>query len=220
MKKTSIFYSNSITSPLLQLFIALNIFFSIVQISLAEVNGTEVLLPEALPPKEEKELSTMNCPPLLNHDLEVLHSDKKINPCQAYTGKVILVVNTASKCGFTPQFEGLEALYKNYQDRGLVILGFPSNDFFQEKVEEEEIASFCRLNYGVTFPMFSKIHVRGKNAHPFYKDLISAADTSPKWNFYKYLIDRQGAVVEVFSSRVKPEDEKLLQKIEALLESK
>ncbi len=127
-----------------------------------------------------------------------------------YEGKVLLIVNTASKCGFTPQYDGLEALYKKYQDRGLVIIGFPCDQFaHQEPGSDEEIAEFCRLNHGVTFPLMSKVEVNGEHAHPVYKYLKSAAKgtfgEAVKWNFTKFLIDRTGSTVKRFGPAVKPE---------------
>lgn len=158
-----------------------------------------------------------DCSPLLQHEFQRLHDTASDNFCEAYQGKVLLVVNTASRCGFTPQLEGLEALYQQYKDRGLVVVGFPSNDFFQELKDEEDIASFCLENYGVTFPMYQKSSVRGGSANPFYKELIAQTNTSPKWNFYKYLVNRQGQAVKVFSSRTKPSDTELTEQIEKLL---
>ena len=127
-----------------------------------------------------------------------------------YEGKVLLIVNTASKCGFTPQYDGLEALYKKYRDRGLVVIGFPCDQFaHQEPGSDEEIAAFCRLNHGVTFPLMSKVEVNGEHAHPVYKYLKSAAKgtfgEAVKWNFTKFLIDRTGATVKRFGPAVKPE---------------
>lgn len=154
----------------------------------------------------------------LDFDLRPLLGEDTVNLKQAYAGKVILVVNTASKCGYTGQYEGLQKLYDDYKDQGLVILGFPSNDFFrQEPGTEEEIAEFCKLNYGVSFPMFEKISVKGKNAHPFYQHLTTVTGKKPGWNFNKYLIDREGNVVGHFKSGVKPQDKKLLAEIDKLL---
>ena len=127
-------------------------------------------------------------------------------------GKVVLIVNTASKCGFTPQYEGLQKLYEKYRDKGLIVLGFPSNDFlFQEPGSNAEIKNFCLINYGVDFPMFEKIHVRGSKAHPLYKFLVEGAGDkrykgSIKWNFTKFLFDRKGNIIERFSPATKPED--------------
>ena len=140
------------------------------------------------------------------------------NLCQAYGGQVVLVVNTASKCGFTPQYEGLEALYKANKERGLVVLGFPSDQFMgQEFDDDQEIAKFCKLNYGVSFPMYKKTEVKGKDATPLYKDLIAATGESPSWNFNKYLIGRDGKVLAHFGSRVKPDAPELTDAIAAAL---
>jgi glutathione peroxidase len=151
---------------------------------------------------------------LLNHDEKRLLGGTE-NICQTYGGKVILVVNTASKCGYTPQYEGLEKLYKNYKDKGLVVLGFPSDDFYQEYGSDEKIAKFCTANFGVSFPMFAKMSVRGSDADPFYKDLKAATGKQPTWNFNKYLIGRDGKVISHYPSDVTPEDAKLLQAIDA-----
>lgn len=139
---------------------------------------------------------------------------------EAYKGKVLLIVNTASRCGFTGQYDGLQKLYETYQEKGLVVLGFPSNDFLrQEPGSNEEIQSFCKLNYGVTFPMFEKISVKGKDQHPLYT-YLSSKKTNPEfhgrifWNFSKFLISRDGRVVERFGSRIKPDDKTLVNAIE------
>ena len=133
--------------------------------------------------------------PLLDQDFRQLASKDEINLCEAYEGKVLLVVNTASKCGNTPQYDGLEKLYEEYGDQGLVVLGFPSNDFMgQEPGTEEQIEEFCRLTYGVEFPMFEKTPVTKGAAHPFFAALADSAGTYPTWNFHKYLIGRDGEV--------------------------
>ena len=147
---------------------------------------------------------------------------KQISMSQ-YKGKVVLVVNVASKCGFTPQYEGLEKLYKNFQDKGLVILGFPCNQFAgQEPGTAQEISKFCTLNYGVTFPMFSKIEVNGGNAHPLYKYLKNVLPgtlgNEIKWNFTKFLLDRNGNPIKRYGSSTKPEE--ITQDIEKLIEQK
>lgn len=138
-----------------------------------------------------------------------------------HRGKVVLIVNTASKCGLTPQYEGLQALYERYQGRGLVILGFPANNFgAQEPGSDEEIAEFCSQNYGVTFPMFSKISVGGDDQAALYKQLTGQPEPiggPVKWNFQKYLVDREGNVVAMFDPPVKPDDERLTAEIERLL---
>lgn len=144
---------------------------------------------------------------------------------EAYKGKVLLIVNTASKCGFTGQYEGLQKLYETYQDDGLVVLGFPANDFLkQEPGSDDEIASFCKINYGVTFPMFSKISVKGDNQHPLYTFLTSRKsnpDFSGKisWNFNKFLVSKNGVVINRFGSRTKPDNKDLIQAIEDALNS-
>lgn len=146
------------------------------------------------------------------YDFRVKDIDGKEQSLKAYKGKVILIVNVASKCGLTKQYDGLEALYKKYKDRGLVILGFPCNQFMgQEPGTEEEIAEFCSVNYGVTFPLFSKIEVNGEKAHPLYKYLKTelpgkGKDTAIEWNFAKFLIDKKGNPVLRFHPKVKPEE--------------
>lgn len=141
-----------------------------------------------------------------------------VNLAQRYHGRVLLVVNTASKCGFTPQYEGLEALQKSYSARGLSVLGFPSNDFKgQEPGDEKDIQEFCTLTYGVKFPMFEKVHVIGDQATPLYKGLTAATGVAPGWNFHKYLIGRDGTVIAQFPSRVKPDDKELVAAIERAL---
>jgi len=152
------------------------------------------------------------------YDFTVHSLDGKSVPLKSYQGKVALVVNTASQCGFTPQYEGLEKLYENYQKRGLVILGFPSNDFGgQEPGSSAEIQQFCSTKFHVTFPMFEKVTVKmGAGQAPVYKFLSSNGDI-PSWNFGKYLVNKQGKVVGFFGSTTKPEDPKLTEAIEAAL---
>jgi glutathione peroxidase len=155
---------------------------------------------------------------LLDRDFRRLASDEVVNLDDAFGGKVLLVVNTASKCGNTPQYDGLEKLYEEFGDDGLVVLGFPSNDFFgQEPGTEEEIQEFCRLTYKVKFPMFEKVSVKEKNAHPFFADLATSAGTYPTWNFHKYLIGRDGTVITEFSPRTKPWDDKVVAEIREAL---
>ena len=155
------------------------------------------------------------------YDFEVEKADGSSISLKEFEGKVVLIVNTASKCGFTPQFEGLEKLYESYKDKGLVILGFPCNQFAnQDPGTDEEISSFCSLNYGVTFPIFKKIDVNGANAHPLYKYLKKekkgALGSKVKWNFTKFLINKDGKVVKRFGSNKKPEE--IESDIEKLLE--
>jgi glutathione peroxidase len=162
--------------------------------------------------------ATEECPALLDVNVRQLAGQEVVNLCDSYKGKVVLVVNTASKCGFTPQYEGLEALYRKYKDRGLVVLGFPSNDFMgQEPGSEQEIAQFCRLTYSVEFPMFEKVSVKKGSAAPLFERLAAAGAPYPKWNFYKYLIDRDGKLVDYYSSVTAPESGKLVSAIERLL---
>jgi glutathione peroxidase len=160
------------------------------------------------------------CPALLNKTFARLQDEKPQSLCQ-YSGQVILVVNTASYCGFTKQYKGLEALYAKYKDRGLVVLGFPSNDFGgQEPGSAKEIADFCANTYGVKFPMFAKSHVVGDEANPLHAELRQATGTRPKWNFYKYLIGRDGKPGNVYSSMTAPEDRELIEDIEKHLNVK
>lgn len=139
------------------------------------------------------------------------------NLCQSYGGKVVLVVNTASHCGFTPQYDGLEKLYKRYKDRGLVVLGFPSGDFHQEEKSDESIAKFCSANYGVSFPMYTKTAVTGDQANPLYLALRKATGQSPQWNFNKFLIGRDGKAVGYYPSPIDPQGPELQKAIEAEL---
>ena len=155
---------------------------------------------------------------LLDVSYRPLAGKTEVNLKQRYHGRVLLVVNTASKCGFTPQYEGLEALQQRLSPRGLSVLGFPSNDFKgQEPGSEAQIQEFCTLTYGVKFPMFEKVQVTGAQATPLYQRLTAASGVAPAWNFHKYLIGRDGRFVAQFSSRVKPDDPQLLAAIDAAL---
>jgi glutathione peroxidase len=157
---------------------------------------------------------------LLDRTYRPLAGKEPVNLNETYAGQVLLVVNTASKCGFTPQYEGLEALQKQYAAQGFSVLGFPSNDFMgQEPGTEAEIKEFCTLTYGVQFPMFEKVHVKGPDATALYRDLAAATGVSPGWNFHKYLIGRDGRVVADFSSKVKPDDAGLVAAIERELKA-
>ena len=159
------------------------------------------------------------CPAILHQSFNRLQDEAPQDLCQ-YAGKVVLVVNTASYCGFTSQYQGLEKLYAKYGKQGLVVLGFPSNDFGkQEPGSSKEIADFCYNTYGVKFPMFAKSSVKGAAANPLHASLIKQTGKEPGWNFTKYLIDRTGKVVEYFPSKVEPEDKVLVSKIEAALGS-
>lgn len=156
------------------------------------------------------------CPPILQHTFARLQDEKPQSLCQ-YTGRVVLIVNTASFCGFTSQYKGLEALDSKYRARGLVVLGFPSNDFSQESGSNKEIADFCESTFGVKFPMFAKSSVRGDDASPLFKQLAKVSGTTPKWNFYKYLIDRDGKVVDAWSSMTAPDDKAFVRELEKQL---
>jgi glutathione peroxidase len=164
--------------------------------------------------------ASATCAPALSHTFLRLQDEVPQNLCQ-YQGKVIMVVNTASFCGFTSQYEGLEKVYARYKDKGFVILGFPSNDFGQQEPgSNKEIAEFCKNTYDVKFPMFAKSSVSGKDTNPLFKMLISKTGTSPKWNFYKYLIDRNGNIVESYNSLSKPDGKSITSEIEKLLKGK
>lgn len=157
------------------------------------------------------------------YDFTLDRIDGKPESLGSYRGRVLLLVNVASRCGLTPQYDGLESLYERYRERGFAVLGFPANDFAgQEPGSNEEIADFCRSTYGVRFPMFSKIHVRGEKMHPLYRYLTSRpapVGGEVRWNFQKYLVDREGRVVARFDPRVEPGDPDLVARIEALLEA-
>ena len=157
------------------------------------------------------------------HEVELPRLNGKLESLSAYSGKVVLIVNTASKCGFTPQYAGLQKLQDRFADRGFTVLGFPSNQFFrQEPGTAEQIEEFCSVNYGVTFPMFAKLDVKGSDQDPLYAILSELPDDSGKagnvaWNFEKFLVGRDGRVVRRFRSKVVPEDPRLVDAIESLL---
>lgn len=158
------------------------------------------------------------CPPALDYYKRPLAEAQPVHLCDVMGGKVVLVVNTASRCAYTPQYDGLEKLYDRYRARGLLVAGFPSNDFAgQEPGTEKQIQDFCRLSYAVQFPMFEKLRVKGASADPFYKYLARAAGQQPGWNFHKYVLDREGRVVASFPSQVTPDDKRLVGLIEDLL---
>lgn len=159
------------------------------------------------------------CPATLQYTFARLQDEKPQPLCQ-YAGKVLLVVNTASFCGFTPQYKGLEELHAKYKDRGLVVLGFPSNDFAQESGSNKDIADFCENTFGVRFPMFTKTAVTGNQAHPFYKMLAEKTGRTPLWNFHKYLIGRNGAVIASYTSLTSPDSPALVKDIEKQLLAK
>tara|TARA_B100001778_G_scaffold291736_1_gene261948 strand:- start:1794 stop:2288 length:495 start_codon:yes stop_codon:yes gene_type:complete len=161
-------------------------------------------------------INALACNDLLDTEMRVLDSSETVNLC-TFEEKVILVVNVASRCGYTYQYATLQKLYEEYKDEDFVILGIPSRDFMQEYSNEEDVAEFCSTEYGVNFPMFATAKVRGKKAHPFYKKLADESGISPKWNFNKYLISRDGSVVSTYGSSVKPDSVELTSDIEKLL---
>ncbi len=158
------------------------------------------------------------CPDALRFSVRPLGDGEVVNICEKYLGQVVMIVNTASKCGYTPQYEGLENLYRTYREKGFVILGFPSNDFGgQEPGTEKEIKEFCRLTYGVEFPMFQKTHASKSKADPVYKTLARLSGEYPAWNFHKYIIDRKGKLVASYNSKVTPQSKRVIETIEKLL---
>ena len=156
------------------------------------------------------------CPNILNHKINLLDSKESLNLCE-FEDSTLLVVNVASRCGFTNQYAGLQKLYEKYKDKNFTIIGIPSRDFYQEFRDESKVAEFCSTEYGVEFPMFSTAKVTGKKAHPFYKKLIAASGKEPRWNFAKYLINRDGEVIGHYKSSVTPESERLVSAIQAVL---
>jgi len=186
-------------------------------LALALAAGAAVAAPaDAAPAGAPPAVTSAACPALLQHDVLRLQDEKPQSLCQ-YRGKVVVVVNTASFCGFTPQYKGLEALYAQYQGRGLVVLGFPSNDFAQETGSNKDIADFCENTFGVKFPMFTKTRVTGKDASPLFRQLAERTDTPPRWNFYKYVIGRDGSSVAAFNSMATPTSRAFLAEVEKQL---
>ncbi|ATG59131.1 MULTISPECIES: glutathione peroxidase [Pseudoalteromonas] len=172
--------------------------------------GSSTLMAQTQPNNEA--INPQTCDDFTNVDIRKLRSKESINLCD-YKNKPLLIVNTASNCGFTPQFESLEKLHKTYKDEGLVVLGFPSDDFFQEEDNEKETAKVCFINYGVTFPMFATSEVRGSDANPIFKHL-NEQTSSPNWNFYKYLVSADRKTILRFNSKVKPDSEKMIKAVE------
>lgn len=161
-------------------------------------------------------IAMAECPDWLNHSMKQLHSSESVNLCDEFAGKPMLIVNTASHCGFTPQFSALETMYQQYGEKGVGFLGVPSNSFFQEASSEEKTADVCFVNYGVSFTMLSPVDVTGRDAHPLFKELAQQT-AAPKWNFYKYVVDRNGQVAGRFSSRIKPDDPKITRLLDQLI---
>ncbi|GAA66007.1 MULTISPECIES: glutathione peroxidase [Pseudoalteromonas] len=173
---------------------------------------------QAQTPSIINKISTQDCQDFTNVDIRKLRSKESINLCQ-FKNKPLLIVNTASNCGFTYQFKGLEALYQQYKEQGLVVLGFPSDDFFQEEDNEKETAKVCFVNYGVTFPMFATSKVRGSEANPIFK-YLNEQTSSPNWNFYKYLVSADRKTVLRFNSKVAPNSEQMITAIETAFSDK
>lgn len=164
----------------------------------------------------ELEAAVSSCPDFLNQTMRKLHSSETVDLCKLTKDKTVLMVNTASNCGFTPQFKELENIHKKYQDKGLVVIGFPADNFFQEEDEEKDTAKVCFVNYGVTFTMLETTSVKGDDANPVFKHLAKES-TAPKWNFYKYLVSQNGEKVQHFNSKMKPSDEAFIRTLEAAL---
>lgn len=161
-----------------------------------------------------------DCPELLQYQHQKLRSDQQIDFCEAYNDKVLLVINTASQCGYTSQFSGLQTLYEQYRDQGLVLLGFPSDDFRQEYSNEADIAKVCYVNYGVSFPMLSESSVTGRSANGFFQAMQQQGAPEPTWNFNKFLIDRSGNFIAHYPSAITPEDTGMREEIERLLDKR
>ena len=157
-----------------------------------------------------------SCSNLLNTDMRLLDSSEEQNLCE-YQDSVLLIVNVASRCGYTYQYASLQKLYEKYKDQDFVVLGIPSRDFFQEYSDETDVAEFCSTEYGVNFPMFATSKVTGRKANPLYKKLLEESGVSPRWNFNKYLISKEGKVVSTYGSKVKPDSKELIDEIEKLL---
>ena len=161
-------------------------------------------------------INAFSCSDLLDTDMRILDSAETKNLCE-YEGKALLVVNVASRCGYTYQYAGLQKLYESYKDEDFLVIGIPSRDFLQEYSDESDVAEFCSTEYGVDFPMFSTVKVRGKKAHPFYKKLTAETGVTPSWNFNKYLISKEGKVISTYGSQVKPDSQELIAAIESIL---
>jgi glutathione peroxidase len=172
--------------------------------------------PSSAPAQTAGAASAANCPAYLDHEFRKLHSSQKVNLCQAFAGKPMLIVNTASHCGFTPQFKGLQAVHEKYRDKGLVVVGFSSNDFDQEDGDEAKAAETCFVNFGVTFTMIAQQPVRGPDANAVFRELARQTQ-EPGWNFNKYLVRADGTVVRHFDSRANPDSAEFQKEIEKVL---
>lgn len=166
--------------------------------------------------QETQSTADASCPDFLNHTMRKLHSSEHVDLCVLTQGKTVVIVNTASNCGFTPQFKSLQNLHDTYKDKGLVVIGFPADNFFQEEDDEKDTAKVCYVNYGVTFTMLETSSVRGDDANKVFKHLAKQT-TAPKWNFYKYIVSAQGEKIQHFNSRVKPDDTEFITALEAAL---
>lgn len=186
-----------------------------VSATLAALVVLAVAAPTAVP-EAVAENQAGACPAFLDHDFRKLHSSQQVNLCEAFAGKAMLIVNTASHCGFTPQFGGLEAVHDKYKDRGLAVVGFSSDDFNQEAKDEAEAAEICVQNFGVSFTMIAPQSVKGAAANPVFKELARQTK-EPSWNFNKYLVSADGKVVKHFESRVAPDSPEFTAAIEGLL---
>lgn len=191
-------------------------FFALCAALAAAASHVGAFAAPAEPPPQQQQAGAV-CPAILQYSFDRLQDEKPQALCQ-YAGRVLLVVNTASFCGFTKQYQGLEDLYARYRERGLVVLGFPSNDFSQEGGSNQQIAAFCENTFGVKFPMFAKSSVVGPEASAFYRTLAAQSNGQrPAWNFHKYLLGRDGRVIASYPSKVAPDDPRLLAEIEKQL---
>jgi glutathione peroxidase len=175
-----------------------------------------VVMPPQVPVAMAQGKPAQACPSFMDHDFRRLHSSKQVNLCKEFAGKPMLIVNTASHCGFTPQFKGLEAVHQKYKAKGLTVVGFSSNDFNQENADEAKAAEICEQNFGVSFTMVSTVPVKGANANPVFKELARQS-SEPKWNFNKYLVSADGKVVKYFASNVTPESPEFTAAVESML---
>lgn len=183
----------------------------------AIIRLTIVMMSAYLMPTSLAHAETSSCPAVLDSTQRLLNSMDKVNLCEQYQGQTLLVVNTASQCGFTSQFEQLEALHQEYKDQGLTVIGFPSNDFNQDRGSEQTTANVCYLDYGVTFPMMARSSLFGEEANPVFQYIRESSGMNPRWNFYKFLISKEGAVVAAFPSSTSPSSSALKKAIEAQL---
>ncbi|MEZ8773903.1 glutathione peroxidase [Vibrio sp. 10N.247.310.17] len=158
-----------------------------------------------------------SCPEILKGKQRLLNSNEEIELCEEFQGKTLLIVNTASQCGFTPQFEQLEQLHQTYKDQGFTVVGFPSNDFHQDRGSEKQSAKICYLDYGVTFPMMARASLSGPDANPVFAEIQQQAGIKPKWNFYKFLVSKEGKVIATFPSSTSPTSSTLKNAIEQQL---